>query len=862
MATNAFVLSGGGAAGDFEVGAVRLLLKRNIQPDILVGTSVGAVNATKLAEGEGTPDQGFAGLLAIWLSLRWNDDMWKPAAWVANVDVKFQRALTSFVMPDLAGPSRGNNDLEKLVNEFFWLVDDGAKILALLQEVRNARSFATLEPIASRFALALNMAKVTASGRKLRLGTVSLETGKLRFVTEQGNVIEGDQVTTVGTMAGPAPSRAIAIARELQTIASSRAALQIQLIGASPGDKPDLVVQIKALNTAKDALLNELATLLAAVPRVPLVVPLPDGILASSSIAVLFPPVQLGGEHYVDGGHRDQLSAGAAAILGATSIYSVLASPISMDAPTPDNPTPHVESYASKSLIEIGIRAGLAVHLNEMTATDVLAPTGFTGQFTLIFPTVSLHDVLTIDPGMIRQNIAYGFMRAGDVIDQVAPAVAKTADEITLLRAQIWRKECELFGRPIPTDPSADTLTPVPAKLGEVLGAAARLRGLVVSRRHAGGALPDDAVRWGTTWEDHPWYSNCEGPLTSITPFADGLEIFGHARDGRTMTYNWAPSTGWRGPIAMAHGVGPTNGWIEAVVVGSELYAFVIAADGGIQRSIRPINGRSWSMWWPVGVTNQGTARSNPGAPVHAISRVPGEVDLFWANTRGVVLTTHWSETTGWSQPREISGGKTGGGGHVTVVSRNPLQLDVFVVGTDHRVYTAGMTAGSPWTGWVPIGTQVSHAGAHVSAVSRAPNFIDIFMANSQGQTVTAALDPSTPLWKGWWGISGGVTAPNSYVTGLVPSPNSLAAFCVGTDRQVYMAFWPSGAGWSGWQPVPGSFAVSGLPVFGVSRRASQVDLFYTGSDLCVKTAACEAPGMPFGGPWQLDDHWQLDDLS
>src|SRR6476620_9716616 len=107
--SNAFVLSGGGAAGDFEVGAVRLLLQRGIVPDILVGTSVGAINAAKIAEGEGKPTQGFAGLMAIWLSLRWNDDMWKPAPWVANVDIKFQRALGTMVAPALSGPARSNN---------------------------------------------------------------------------------------------------------------------------------------------------------------------------------------------------------------------------------------------------------------------------------------------------------------------------------------------------------------------------------------------------------------------------------------------------------------------------------------------------------------------------------------------------------------------------------------------------------------------------------------------------------------------------------------------------------------------------------------------------------------------------------
>ena len=45
----AFVLGGGGARGAFQVGALRALLEAGISPDILVGTSTGAVNATSLA---------------------------------------------------------------------------------------------------------------------------------------------------------------------------------------------------------------------------------------------------------------------------------------------------------------------------------------------------------------------------------------------------------------------------------------------------------------------------------------------------------------------------------------------------------------------------------------------------------------------------------------------------------------------------------------------------------------------------------------------------------------------------------------------------------------------------------------------
>ncbi len=45
----AFVLGGGGSRGALEVGALRALFEAGFQPDLLVGTSIGAVNAVGLA---------------------------------------------------------------------------------------------------------------------------------------------------------------------------------------------------------------------------------------------------------------------------------------------------------------------------------------------------------------------------------------------------------------------------------------------------------------------------------------------------------------------------------------------------------------------------------------------------------------------------------------------------------------------------------------------------------------------------------------------------------------------------------------------------------------------------------------------
>ena len=61
----AFVLGGGGSRGALQVGALRALLEHEIYPDMLVGTSAGAINATFLAMN-GFTKQAISELESAW----------------------------------------------------------------------------------------------------------------------------------------------------------------------------------------------------------------------------------------------------------------------------------------------------------------------------------------------------------------------------------------------------------------------------------------------------------------------------------------------------------------------------------------------------------------------------------------------------------------------------------------------------------------------------------------------------------------------------------------------------------------------------------------------------------------------------
>ena len=72
MTTTAFVLSGGGSLGAVQVGMLRALSEQGIAPDLVIGTSVGALNAGYIA-GHGVDSTSLDRLAEIWTALRRRD---------------------------------------------------------------------------------------------------------------------------------------------------------------------------------------------------------------------------------------------------------------------------------------------------------------------------------------------------------------------------------------------------------------------------------------------------------------------------------------------------------------------------------------------------------------------------------------------------------------------------------------------------------------------------------------------------------------------------------------------------------------------------------------------------------------------
>jgi len=70
--TTAFVLSGGASLGAIQAGMLGALYEREIEPDLIVGTSVGAINGSFIASRPRTPETA-AELADVWRGVRRSD---------------------------------------------------------------------------------------------------------------------------------------------------------------------------------------------------------------------------------------------------------------------------------------------------------------------------------------------------------------------------------------------------------------------------------------------------------------------------------------------------------------------------------------------------------------------------------------------------------------------------------------------------------------------------------------------------------------------------------------------------------------------------------------------------------------------
>ncbi|MGZ4675666.1 MAG: patatin-like phospholipase family protein [Acidimicrobiia bacterium] len=406
----AFVLSGGGSQGSFEAGVLRFLYDDlGIRPSILVGSSVGAIIAAKLAEGddEESGRRAIDDVEAIWRNLRSNSDMWVAEPWLDKLrsQVSWASALRGRAGREESAAGSQARVILRMLAEIVRNPPQTDGTVDALRAALRARSLVSMEPIRDLVERELVPERLERSGLTLRVGAVSLATGELRYVDGHGRLYARD---------------------------------------GTPLDVPNVRVQ--------------------------------DAVLASASIPVMYPPTEMGGEYYVDGGVREILPLALAFNqLGAGHIFAVVASKPGVD---------EWEDRGDRGLFEIARRVTADIGPDETLRKEIDPPRGWGRRVTVIVPELDVHDPLTIDPELIAASIDYGYMRAADVLLDLDEDQCALSAEIARTRIRLRTARGPVPGLLQTDGPGSE---PDPEAEAEAL---AHLGELVARRRSSGAPLP------------------------------------------------------------------------------------------------------------------------------------------------------------------------------------------------------------------------------------------------------------------------------------------------------------------------------------------------------------------------------------
>ncbi|MBV9647440.1 MAG: hypothetical protein JO043_08260 [Candidatus Eremiobacteraeota bacterium] len=271
---------------------------------------------------------------------------------------------------------------------------------------------------------------------------------------------------------------------------------------------------------------------------------------------------------------------------------------------------------------------------------------------------------------------------------------------------------------------------------------------------------------------------------------------------------------------------------------------FVVDSQGVVQ-----------SIWWdraePAGYRPQGwfpihSETTLPaGAPVTALWANGDHLDLFGADTSGVVRSIWWDRSEpsgyrpqGWFDIHPET--RTSPGGYITAEWSSPNHLDLFMVSTDSAVSSIWWDRSEP-SGYRPQGWFAIRAerrfelGAEVLALwvpGPQKKHLDLFTVGSDGVVLSI-----------WWDAQQGGYRPEGWfpiaADTLSRGGGKLAACWIG-DSELHLAMidqnggirganWKAdqAGGWSTWFSVRAEFVgVQGQGVVLLSRDPNHVDIF------------------------------------
>ncbi|WP_420174320.1 patatin-like phospholipase family protein [Luteococcus sp. OSA5] len=428
------VLSGGGSKASFQLGALRYLYEvAGISPEVIVGTSAGSIITALLAQSSDRDVQTTAvrDLEQLWLGMHRQSDMFTERTWFRRFRARGPELLALLQSQsgrDQEARERGwlGTSLPKLQLPFTRGVhldpedepqeSDEAEPLDSVEEAHEeltgqleTLAMATLDPTVNRPDLSPGQVMTVLAGLSRMKGVGN----------DLGIILSGAERTRSMYIPGP-------ILRELlgegglfdsSRVPTSGVVVRIAMVGLESGELRFM---------REDGRLVDRDDVLQPGE----VYDISRGVLASCSIPTVFAPVPLDDEHFVDGGVRENLPAEMAiGPLGCTTTWVVTS-----NAPGV-RPS---DSYANKDMFAILMRS-TEIQSDE-SERDEVAYARSAGAI-VIEPEFDVHDALTIDPGLLRINRDYGWMRAAETHLGATTAEQALTRSIITARRRSWELE-------------------------------------------------------------------------------------------------------------------------------------------------------------------------------------------------------------------------------------------------------------------------------------------------------------------------------------------------------------------------------------------------------------------------------------
>ena len=460
----AFVLAGGGTKGSFEVGVLQYLVGvEQIAPDIVTATSAGAIAATVLAQARSLPEfaQRVSEIEDDVLAMTHSEHIFGKQAWLGALD---GTALGREIHHEITEGTRPPFPLSPVT-----VLATSADTVPPVSDRRGRRAARRARRRRQRHLLRL------LAGAGFRLPRV-----RRQLRTSGSSVLNLEPLADAmrhGTDDGIRAVDPTLIAQPGLELRLAVTALRAGVLRFVTGD--GTIVESDARTPAPGA---------AAGP-----VDVIDGAIASASVPMVFPPHPLADDDYVDGGVIEIIPVRAAAQLGATRIIAVVAVPLDLPRDERD--------YAAAPAGYIGLRAMGMIGIADRQHANlrVALPDGVT--LTTIDPVIDVVGLFEVEPGLLRINKDYGWLRAADVLAEgdraIVADVAECTHAVIEARREAWRLEESLWATGTRQDPNAA------GTLALVREEKERVRELVDRRKQLGFPVPDGCEAWWSEYEAH-----------------------------------------------------------------------------------------------------------------------------------------------------------------------------------------------------------------------------------------------------------------------------------------------------------------------------------------------------------------------